>query len=271
MKGRKPGPTFDKDWQQSRGSRKRLEQISRHFLSEIQPLSNKPPDTVFLPVFVESESHRQVPRHITEAMVAKFNCALLNLDRRLQRPEDKLDTESAGYGFNVPLTRKQDLDSADDMLERLQAMVSEQSQKAKLGLVALTRQHLELIKRLRRIIIPVSATLDGVRNAYLAIKQLHKMANPEFSIVMLDTDSPSDSQVYFEKLAAGTLRFLGLHILYNGYIPDHTELKFDDEKLYRQEIMAVLASRVIQNHRLCIDDSYAAEDLAFPSISEVNI
>jgi hypothetical protein len=130
MKGRRLGPTFDKDWQQSRGSRKRLEQISQHFLSEIQPLSNKPPDTVFLPVFTECEAHKQVPQHITEALMAKFNCALLNLDRRLQRPEDKTNTESTGYGFNVPLTRKQDLDSADDMLGRLHTMVSEQSQKA---------------------------------------------------------------------------------------------------------------------------------------------
>lgn len=238
MQGKKPVPTFDKDWQKSRGSRKRLEQISQHFLSEIQALPNKLLDTVIIPVLVESQSHKHVAQHITNALAAKYDCVLLTLDQQLQRPEDNTNAKSA-----------------TDMLERLRAMVSEQSRKATIGLVALSAQHLELIKQLRRIIIPVTATLDGVRNAYLSIKQLHKIASPEFSIVMLNTDSPSDSQVYFEKLAAGALRFLGLHILYNGYIPDHTDLKSDDDQSYWQEIMAVLASRVIQNHRLLPDRS----------------
>lgn len=251
MKGKKPGPTFDKDWQQSRGSRKRLEQISQHFLSEIQPLTSKLSKTVFLPVFVENKSHTQVLQYITKALSTKCDCVLLTLDQPLQKPENNTNAESA-----------------TDMLERLRTMVSEQSRKATIGLVALSSQHGELIKQLRKVIIPVDTTLDGVRNAYLSIKQLHQIASPEFSIVMLNTDSPSGSQVYFEKLAAGALRFLGLHILYNGYIPDHTNLKSADDQSYRQEIMAVLASRVIQNHRLLPDcsDADLTEHMAFTSV-----
>lgn len=248
MKDNHPGPAFDKDWQQSRGSRKRLKQISKHFLSERQPSPNKPVNTIFLPIFVENTSHKQASRHIIEALAVQYDCTLLNIDRELQKTESVYSAKSE-----------------DDMLKRLNEMVSRQAQTSRLALVELNTHNIALIKHLRRIVIPVTATLEGIRKAYLIIKQLHKMADPEFSIVMLNTNNSRDSQMYFEKLAAGTLRFLDLHILYNGYIPNDTRPTSNEGQSYWQEIMTGLASRVIKNHCLFVDgaSSGSTKHMAF--------
>ena len=226
----KSGPAFDKDWQLSRGSRKRLDKISGHFLSEIQPLPSTSSNLIFLPIYVEDIESTQVAGHIADAMAEHCDCALLNVDRRLQRPEDNTGAETRGKSFNVPLTRKNDLASADDMLDQLKAIVSRQSHIPELGLVELSSQHMPLIRRLQRVVIPAVATLDGVRKAYLSIKKLHSNSVSEFSIVMLNSDSTVESQIYFEKLAAGTLQFLNLHIMYNGHLPTEIDNFSDKNK-----------------------------------------
>lgn len=247
MKENKPELTFDKAWQRSSGSRKRLEQISRHFLSEIHIAPDKSTGPVFLPIYVENVIHQQVARYITEAMASHCDCMLFNMNQPLQKPEDISITEPVNRGLNAPLTRQHDPASVDSMLKQLRTMVSEQTHIPKLGLVALTSQHIALIKQLKRVVIPVTATVDGVRKAYLDIKRLSQHSDPEFSVVILNAKSSADSQRYFEKLAAGVLRFLTLHIFYNGYISARQEYS-------SHKTMAGFARRMIHNHRLFPED-----------------
>ena len=261
MENNNSGSIFDKDWQQSRGSRTRLEKISHHFLSEIQPLPATPSGSMFLPIYVEDIEHAQVAKHIADAMTAHCDCTLLNVDRRLQRPEDRTGAEATNKDFNIPLTRKNDLASAEDMLGRLKAGISEQSYIPELGLVALSSQHMALIKRLKRVVIPAVATLDGIRNAYLNIKKLGNNDVSEFSIVMLDSDSQVDSQIYFEKLATGALRFLNLHLMYNGYIPAGIENISGTDKYSSNDLMTELAGRMCQ----CRSNRKNNSDYSFPS------
>lgn len=250
MENKHSGSIFDKDWQQSKGSRKRLEKISSHFLSEIRPLPDSKSGPVFLPIYIEGAEHVQVAKQIADAMTAHCDCTLLNVDRRLQRPEDRSATDARNKDFNVPLTRKNDLASAEDMLGRLRNIITEQSHIPELGLVPLSSQHMTLIKRLKRVVIPTVTTLDGIRDAYLNIKKLRNNDISEFSIVMLDSDNPIESQIHFEKLAAGALQFLNLNLMYDGYIPVDMENISGANMYSSSSIMTDLTARMRHNHRL---------------------
>ena len=266
MENKHPGSIFDKDWQQSKGSRKRLERISSHFLSEIRPLPNSATGPVFLPIYIETAGHEQVAKQIADAMAAHCDCMLLNVDRRLQRPEDRSATDARNKDFNVPLTRKNDLASAEEMLSRLRNIITEQSYIPEISLVPLSSQHMALIKRLKRIVIPTVTTLDGIRNTYLNIKKFRKNDISEFSIVMLNSDNPIESQIHFEKLATGALRFLNLNLMYDGYIPVEMESISGTNKYSSSSIMTDLTARMRHNHRLSKGDSTSD-----PSIGHVSL
>lgn len=250
MNNKDSGSIFDKDWQQSKGSRKRLEKISGHFLSEIRPLPNSTTGPIFLPIFIECTEHAQIAKQIANAMAAHCDCMLLNVDRRLQRPEDRSATNTRNKNFNVPLTRKNDLASAEDMLSRLRNIITEQSHIPEIGLVPLSSQHMALIKRLKRVVIPAVTTLDGIRNAFLNIKKFRNNDISEFSIVMTNSDNPIESQIHFEKLATGALRFLNLNLMYDGYIPVDIENISSTNKYSSSSIMTDLTARMRHNHRL---------------------
>lgn len=73
----------------------------------------------------------------------------------------------------------------------------------------------------RRVLIPVQATLNGIRYAYLQLKRLASVGqNIDTGVFIVDCEDPAWARRCFDKLAAGAITFLDQTITSYGYLPD---------------------------------------------------
>ncbi len=69
------------------------------------------------------------------------------------------------------------------------------------------------------VVVLVPASLSGLRNAYLRIKQLSAFHCPDVAVLLLGPRDQHAAWRYFRKLAVGTLRFLDIPLLNLGFLP----------------------------------------------------
>jgi hypothetical protein len=230
-------------------SRERLSRISHHFLSDDQPTTstvetqtnndsdntvdkspqyNKQP--LVLPILMSLQQENNFPVYtLSQAMLAhNKSSAVLLVEGELSS-----STRSMVFKSRHDHLHHNDQDHESNPFSAHQEPIQKLLQQtgfqhaADVYLIPIANITSPYVKTSRKILIPVQASLDGIRMAYLQLKRLATLKQEVgVGIVILKTNDPSWAQRCFEKLASAALRFLNLTITSYGYLPDITYPEF---------------------------------------------
>ena len=127
----------------------------------------------------------------------------------------------------------------------------------------------------RRLLIPVEATLNGVRDAYLQLKRLAGLEQPiDVGVIILKSDDPEWARRCFVKLADGAQSFLTMTITSYGYLPDKTFPEMitpqwvNDPRVLPHELIEIadMFKSDLENHRLITKENTHGQEISTASI-----
>ncbi len=79
----------------------------------------------------------------------------------------------------------------------------------------------DFLGQAQRILLPVPASRDGLRTAYMQIKKMSLQIRPRsIGIVITDAKNSEQARQSFSRLAVAALSFLGIKLLSYGYLQD---------------------------------------------------
>lgn len=219
-----------------RSSQRRLQEISHHFLSDDQPhispdiaypdtASNKVPDSIpaqdkqpyVLPILMglQQENYFSVYA-LSQALLAhKKSSAVLLVEGELS---------AANYSTVFTSHEHQTAQQATNQTSVQHLLQHTGYQHTPdVYLIPIASIASPYVKSAQRLIIPVQATLDGIRAAYLQLKRLAELKEDiAIGIIMLKSSDPAWARRCFDKLATAAQSFLELRITSFGYLPDMT-------------------------------------------------
>ena len=97
------------------------------------------------------------------------------------------------------------------------------------------------------VVLPVPASLDGIRAAYQRIKLLSQHRTPDIAIVLVGPRDQHAAWRYFRKLAVGTLRYLDVPLLNLGFLPEQVGPGQDAEASHRHKFLARIGERLLHS------------------------
>ena len=212
-------------------SRERLSQISHHFLSDDTP-SVTPTATqtktrsravtgkdrvntvqaYMLPVLMNPHLEYHFPVYaLSQALLGhKTSSAVI-----LVEGETKSSTSSAVFTPHEHPGQAMDQCLINDLLQQ------DRQHGPDIYLVPVAAINLPCVITSRRVLIPVQASLNGIRSAYLQLKHLASVERDiDVGIIILDSQDPVWARRCFDKLASGARTFLDQPITSYGYLPD---------------------------------------------------
>lgn len=103
-------------------------------------------------------------------------------------------------------------------------------------------------QRLDHVVLLVPSSLDGVRDAYLRIKQLAAGdTTPEIGVVIIGPRDQHAAWRYFRKLAVGTLRYLDVPLLNLGFLPGEMTPQAGQADHHRTNFLARIGERLLRS------------------------
>jgi len=167
-------------------SRRRLEQISHHFLSRPPAAPEARPAPFLLPVLLDSEDSRFPLHAFTQAFAARGRSCTMLYPKWEQ-------------GQETPVTTDQLLEEA----------LRHSTPLPEVCLVAVSHCRHPLVQQSSRALLLVHASLEGVRDAYLHLKQLAAgKGRLTVGVIMLGVRDRTAVRHYFNKLATAGRQFL---------------------------------------------------------------
>lgn len=219
---------FDLGWHETKHSQQRLDEISHLFLSDTcndRPLPAVPGDhaTCFLPLMLETASQRWVARVLADGLAGSGHPAsVVEIGESLSREEPCPDsgTRWDDADLRIPLTRKCDRLDGRGTLSRLREVLHDRSIRPEFCLLVQQQFNLSLAAHIGRVLVPVVASLSGIRCAYAGIKQILTHApDVQISLLLIDARDEAGGYGYIEKLTAGVRHFLRRTPEYGGCLP----------------------------------------------------
>ena len=95
------------------------------------------------------------------------------------------------------------------------------------------------------MVLPVPASLDGIRIAYQRIKLLSQHATPEIGIVLVGPRDQHAAWRYFRKLAVATLRYLDVPLLNLGFLPEQVGPGQDAQASHGHHFLTRISERLL--------------------------
>ena len=141
---------------------------------------------------------------------------IVYLDRQMSQQQAQLANPEQAISITVPLSRKDDRPGSASIKERILDKLSADQPVVEYGLLPLTTTQTDVLAAFDCLLLPVPATAGGIRRAYISIKQIKKMGKYNIGVVMLGATDLSAAKSYFDKLAIGAFRFLGIRLFYGG-------------------------------------------------------
>jgi len=179
-------------------SRQRLEQISHHFLSMPQAPPDACPAPFLLPVLLDSEDSHFPLHAFTQAFAARGRACTVLYPKWEQ-------------GQETPLT-------TDQLLEE---ELRHSTPLPEVCLVAVSHCRHPLVQQSGRALLLVHASLEGVRDAYLHLKQIAAgEGRLMVGVIMLGGRDRTAVRRYFSKLATASRRFLNWELMGFGCLLD---------------------------------------------------
>jgi len=177
-------------------SRRRLEQISHHFLSRPQAAPEARPAPFPLPLLLDSEDSRFPLHAFSQAFAARGrSCSMLY-------PKWE-------QGREMPLTMEQ----------LLQEVSRHSTPPPEVCLVAVSHCGHPLVQQSGRALLLVHASLEGVRDGYLQLKRLAAGERRLMvGVIMLGVRDRTTVRRYFNKLATASRRFLNRELMGFGCV-----------------------------------------------------
>jgi len=208
----------DSKWQNLAGTRKRLADISHHFLSEDSAGSKSLSQPSLLPVLLlDSVDQIWVVHVLAQALKARSRSSLvIYLNRLMDRHQSQNKEPDDTTGITIPFSRRDDRIKGGSVKERILDRIHVDHPEVEYAFVALTEEQMEALASFECMLLPVPATLDGIRRAYCVTKRMYQRGRVNIGIVMLGATDPAAARRYFDKLAVGALRFLGASLFYGG-------------------------------------------------------
>jgi len=216
-------------------SRERLSQISHHFLSDDQPsappveshtnrtMSDIPGKTAeqdkqpfILPILMSTQQKNYFPVYtLSEALLAHNKSSAVLL------VEGELSSTNSSTVFKPHTDHGPTQYSANqNPLQHLLQQTGYQH-KPDIYLIPVASISSPYVKLSQRLLVPVQASLEGIRSAYLHLKGLTAVNRDiAIGIILFTSDDPSWARRCYEKLATAARQFLGLAISSYGYLPD---------------------------------------------------
>ncbi len=103
-------------------------------------------------------------------------------------------------------------------------------------------------QQLDHVVLLVPSSLDGVREAYLRIKQLAADDRvPEIGIVIIGPRDQHAAWRYFRKLAVGALRYLDVPLLNLGFLPGGMTPQAGQADHHRTNFLARIGERLLRS------------------------
>ena len=208
-------------------SRERLARISHHFLSDEQPSASQDPgamhkithayDTTpvqnaqpyILPILMGLQQENKFPVYaLSQALLShKTSSAVMLVEGELS---------SASSTIFTPYKAIPDQDPFNQLLQQ-----TRYQHNPDIYLIPVAGVCSPYVTLTRRLLIPVEATLNGVRDAYLRIKRTSDSKQQlAIGIIFLKCNDPDWARRCFAKLADGTRSFLDITIASYGYLPE---------------------------------------------------
>lgn len=198
------------------GTRERLADISRYFLSDPETAVSTPPagstETCLLPVLVSSEVTQALVYALARALHARGVTAIvLHVDSRLR----VADPRSSSL-CSQP-------DTPAGLRMRLKDGLGGTKPQPRVCLIPVTDPEDTHLREYKRVLIAVGATPTGLKQSYLSVKQFALAgAESRISAIVVGTANKNDGRKLFDRLAAATMRFLGRTLDYAGTVTTTT-------------------------------------------------
>ena len=97
------------------------------------------------------------------------------------------------------------------------------------------------------VVLPVPASLDGIRIAYQRVKLLSQHATPEIGIVLVGPRDQHAAWRYFRKLAVATLRYLDVPLLNLGFLPEQVGPGQDAQASHGHHFLTRIGERLLHS------------------------
>jgi len=214
----------DSKWQNVAGTRKRLANISHHFLSEVGAGSKSLSQPSLLPVLLLDGVDQIWVVHVLEhalkarsrsALVVYLNCLMDRHQSQIKEPDDTTS-------ITIPFSRRDDRIEGGSAKERILDTVTIDHPEIEYAFIVLTEEQMDAMASFECMLLPVPATLDGIRRAYCETKRLCRLGRVNIGVVMLGATDSATARRCFDKLAVGALRFLGASLFYGGCLTAKT-------------------------------------------------
>lgn len=194
-------------------TRKRLDEISHHFLSDAPAKTRKGRGGPFLPVLVLDQYQLSIVNAINEQLNLKgYRSNIIYIQeicRQLGLSDHQASFTSVSMG-NI------NWDDRTAVYNQFRSMVKQQAE-SDVYLIPVYGSQYRLLDLIGRVVILSHATLKGISAAYAQIKELSPCALKSINIIML-SDDVQNSLRHYKKLADGVSRFLGRKIVNSGFV-----------------------------------------------------
>jgi hypothetical protein len=231
-----------------------LHEISHHFLNtavqEKMQAQAQGHNTCYLPLLLESPSQRWVARVIARGFAGEGGVSVLELTHA-GRGGDPAASTGVPHGdadLVMPLTCDGGVADGESIMRRMGEALSHQAMTPRYCVVLQEEFAMPLLQKVGRVLLPVSATLDGVRQAYIYTKQILQQA-PEVQVIVLFIDADSEARAHqcFERLALGVQHFLDRYVRYGGWLAAGSRSGHDGSYPGYSQEQARLLSNMVAN------------------------
>jgi len=194
------------------GTRERLAGISHYFLSEPESAATekqtKSKNTYLLPVLVDSELTQVFVYALARALHARGVTSLvLHVESSLRGTDPRSSSLCS------------QLDSPAALHMRLKDDLGGAKPPPHVCLIPVTNPSNPHLREYERALIAVAASLPGLKRSYLSIKQLAVEQIPtQIGTIIVGATSHDHGRQFFDRLAAGAMRFLGRTLTYIGSV-----------------------------------------------------
>ena len=204
-------------WQRKSASSSRLEEISARFRDDTRTATQDTEVCRAIPFLLDTPEQRWITDELSRILTERGHPCTLCGPGELTRLEQSSARPQTGAG------------SANDAY----------------CLLAVTCPATLLESGIDHVVLPVPASLDGIRIAYQRIKLLSQHATPEIGIVLVGPRDQHAAWRYFRKLAVATLRYLDVPLLNLGFLPEQVGPGQDAQASHGHHFLTRISERLL--------------------------
>ncbi|MHB8455019.1 MAG: MinD/ParA family ATP-binding protein [Acidiferrobacterales bacterium] len=196
----------------NKDARQRLADISQYFLSEPAAVTTEKPATQkvtqLLPVLVDSELTQIFVYALARALHARGITALvLHVESGLRNSDPRSSALCS------------QLDSPASLRRHLEDGLGGTKPPPQVCLIPVANPVNPHLREYGCAVMAIRPSPDGLKHAYLTIKQLALRQIPiRINVIVVGTTKEAEGRQYYDRLAAGAMRFLGRTLGYIGSV-----------------------------------------------------